>query len=99
MAETNRSDDLLARLHAQGLRTRTAKLISEATDRGRKPTKGVERTVADMKKLVAEVEDRLSGGPEKRRAAAKKAAATRRRNAGRRTEAAKKAAHTRVKAT
>jgi hypothetical protein len=99
MASTKRNDDLLKRLHAQGLRKRTAKLISEATDRRRKPAKAVKRTVTDLKKLVAEVEDRLSGGPAKRTAAAKKAAATRRRKAQSRSAAAKKAAKTRSKAS
>jgi hypothetical protein len=99
MASTKRSDDLFDRLHAQGLRKRTAKLIAEATDRRRKPAKKVERTVTDLKKLVSEVEDRLSGGPAKRKAAAKKAAATRKRNALRRSASAKKAARTRAKSS
>jgi hypothetical protein len=95
-----RSDELLERLHVQGLRKRTAKLISQATDRRRKPAKPVQRAVNDVKQLVAEVEDRLSGGPAKRKAAAKKAANTRRRNAQRRSAAAaKKGARTRAKAS
>jgi hypothetical protein len=98
MAKT-RSDDLLDRLHAQGLRKRTAKLISQATDRRRKPATRAQRAVSDLKQFVAEVEDRLSGGPAKRKAAAKKAATTRRRNAERRSAAAKRAARTRAKAS
>ena len=97
MAKT-RSDDVLDRLRAQGLRKRTAKLISKASDRRRKPAKKVQRTLADLKKLVAETEDRISGGPAKRQAAAKKAADTKKRNAARRSAAAKKAARTRAKA-
>jgi hypothetical protein len=98
MAKTTRSDDLFQRLRAQGLRKRTAKLISEATDRRRKPAKPVQRTLTELKKLVGEAEDRISGGPAKRKAAAKKAATTRKRNAQRRSTAAKKAARTRAKA-
>ena len=89
MAKTSRTDDLLARLHVQGLRKRTAKLISEATHEDRKPTRGVERTVGDMKKLMSEVEDRLTGGPERRKTAAKQAAAGRTLNARRRSETTK----------
>jgi hypothetical protein len=98
MAKTKRSDDLFERLHAQGLRKRTAKLISNATDRRRKPAKLVQRTVTDLRSLLSEVEDVISGGPAKRRAAAKKAANTRKRNAQRRSAAAKKAARTRSRA-
>jgi hypothetical protein len=59
----------------------------------------VERTLDDLKRVVSEVEDRLSGGPAKRKAAAKKAANTRKRNARQRSEAAKKGARTRAKAS
>ncbi|MGZ4187309.1 MAG: hypothetical protein ACXVFQ_17245 [Solirubrobacteraceae bacterium] len=95
----SRTDDLFDRLHAQGLRKRTAKLLSQATDRRRKPVKAVERSLSDIKRAVAHVEDRLAGGPEKRKAAAKKAAATRKRNAQNRSAAAKKAARTRAKSS
>lgn len=98
MAKTKPSDELFQRLHAQGLRKRTAKLLSEATDRRRKPAKVVQRTVADLKSLVSEVEDVISGGPAKRKTAAKTAANTRKRNARRRSMAAKKAARTRSRA-
>ena len=95
----SRTDDLFDRLHAQGLRKRTAKLLSQATDQRRKPAKAVERSLNDVKRAVAQVEDRISGGPAKRQAAAKKAAATRKRNAQRRSAAAKKGARTRAKSS
>ena len=95
----SRTDDLFERLHAQGLRKRTAKLLSQATDRRRKPARTVERSLNDLKRAVAQVEDRLGGGPEKRKASAKKAAATRKRNAARRSASAKKGARTRAKAS
>ena len=95
----SRTDELFDRLHAQGLRKSTAKLLSQATDRRRKPAKAVERSLSDLKRAVAHVEDRLSGGSAKRQAAAKKAAATRKRNAQRRSAAAKKAARTRTKSS
>ena len=95
----SRSDDLFERLHAQGLRKRTAKLLSQATDRRRKPAKAVERSLSDIKRAVAQVEDRLARGPAKRKAAAKKAAATRKRNAQRRSASAKKGARTRARSS
>jgi hypothetical protein len=58
----------------------------------------MQRTLGDLKQLIVETEDRLSGGPAKRKATAKKAANTRRRNAQRRSASAKKGAHTRAKA-
>jgi hypothetical protein len=97
MAKTKRDQELFDRLRAQGLRKRTAKLISEATDQRRKPAKAVTRTVSDLKKVVGEAEDRISGGPAKRQAAAKKAANTRKRKAQSRSAAAKKGARTRAK--
>ncbi len=98
MAKATRSDKLYARLRAQGLRKRTANIIARTTDRRRKPAKSGQSALEDLKRLVAEAEDRLTGGPAKRKAAAKKAAATRKRNAASRSAAAKKAARTRAKA-
>jgi hypothetical protein len=97
MAKTKKDQDLFQRLRAQGLRKRTAKLISDVGDGRRKPAKSVHRTLSDLGKLVSEAEDRISGGRAKRKTAAKKAAATRKRNAEQRSAAAKKAARTRAK--
>jgi hypothetical protein len=88
---------MFRRLRAQGLRKRAAKIMSETTDRRRKPAKAVRRVINDLNKLVGEAEDRIAGGPAKRKAAAKKAAKTRKQNAQRRSTAAKKAARTRAK--
>jgi hypothetical protein len=97
MAKTKASDELFRRLRARGLRKRTATLISEATDRRRKPAKAAQRALTDLKRLVGDAEDRIAGGPAKRKAAAKKGALTRKRKAARRSAAAKKAARTRAK--
>jgi hypothetical protein len=97
MAKTTRQDELFERLRAQGLRKRAAKLLSASTDRRRKPAKSANKALSDLKRLVTETEDRLTGGPAKRKAAAKKAAATRKRNALKRSAAAKKGARTRAK--
>jgi hypothetical protein len=98
MAKTKASEDLFQRLRPNGLRKRTAKLISAATGRRHKPAKTVHRALTDLRTLVSEAEDRIAGGPAKRKAAAHKAANTRKRNAQRRSTAAKKAARTRAKA-
>jgi hypothetical protein len=98
MAKTKTSQDRFKRMRAQGLRKRTARLISQATDGRRKPAKSVHQALGDLRKLVSEAEDRIAGRPAKRKAAAKKGAATRRRNAAKRSAAAKKGARTRAKA-
>jgi hypothetical protein len=100
MANTNtkRDQELFDRLRAQGLRKRTAKLIAEGNNRAGRPDEAVRQTLTDLRNVVDEAEDRLSGGPAKRRSAAKKAANTRKQNAQARSTAAKKAARTRAKA-
>lgn len=97
MARTKQDEDLFHRLRDNGLRKRTAKLLAETTDRRRKPARPVQQTIAELKRLVGEAEDRISGGSAKRKAAANKAASTRKRNATKRSESAKKAARTRAK--
>lgn len=97
MARKKSDDDLFNRLRARGLRKRTAKMISDATDGRRQPARAVQQTIAELRKIVTEAEDRVTGRPAKRKAAAKKAANTRKRNAARRSAAAKKAAQTRAK--
>jgi hypothetical protein len=57
----------------------------------------VQHTLTELKRVVGEAEDRISGGPAKRKAAAKKGVATRKLNAQRRSNAAKKGARTRAK--
>ena len=96
MAKTRIDEDLFRRLHADGLRKRAARTIAEAANGRGRSSKAVKSMLDDLKSAVAEVEDRVSGGPAKRRAAARKAAATRKRNAQTRSLAAKKGARTRA---
>jgi hypothetical protein len=98
MARTRLDKDLAARLHASGVKSRTAELIAGATDGHRKPAKQVRAIVKELRKVLAEVEDRATGGPAKRSAAAKKAARTRKQNAAKRSAGAKKGARTKAKA-
>jgi hypothetical protein len=97
MAKGRRDQDLVDRLHASGIRTRTAELIADATDGRRKPAKQVRAVIKELSKALSDVEDRVKGGPAKRKAAAKKSALTRKRNAAKRSASAKKAARTRAK--
>jgi hypothetical protein len=98
MTKRKRDQDLVDHLHASGIRKRTAELLADATDGRRKPAKQVRAVAKEMKKALADIEDRAKGGPAKRSAAAKKGAETRKKNAAKRSTAAKKAAATRKKA-
>jgi hypothetical protein len=93
----SQADVLFERLRANGLRKRVARDLSQALSSasGSGPGKAATSRISDLRKLVADLEDRAKGGPTKRRAAAKKAAATRKRKANQRSQAAKKAARTR----
>jgi hypothetical protein len=95
----SQTDALFERLHANGLRKRVARDLSSALSKGSDSRAGKAATgrITELRKLVADLEDRAKGGPDKRKAAAKKAAATRKRKAGQRSTAAKKAAQTRAK--
>jgi hypothetical protein len=94
----SQADVLFERLRANGLRKRVAKDLSSALGRTNSTgaSKAAQARIADLRRIVADLEDRAKGGPEKRKAAAKKAAATRKREANKRSEAAKKAAKTRA---
>jgi hypothetical protein len=97
----SQADMLFERLHANGVRKRVARDLSKAlaTAGSSRPSKAAQMRIADLRKVVADLEDRAKGGPAKREAAAKKAAATRKRKAAQRSAAAKKAAQTRSKTT
>jgi hypothetical protein len=97
MAKVDR--DLFDTLRANGLRKKAAATLAGAYNRADSspPGKAGRKAVADLKAVVAELEDRAKGGPAKRQAAAKKAAATRKRKASQRSAAAKKAARTRAR--
>ena len=97
MAKTKNDKDLAERLHASGVRSRTAALIAGAKDGRRKPGKQVRAIIKEMHKVLAELEDRATGGPAKRSAATKKAARTRKQNAAKRSASAKKGARTKAK--
>ena len=80
----------------RGLRKSAANNLAKAFGKADSspPGKAGRKAVAELRSLVADLEDRAKGGPAKRQAAAKKAAATRKRKANQRSAAAKKAART-----
>jgi hypothetical protein len=96
----SQADALFDRLRANGLRKRVAKELSQALSsaQGSRASGAATKRIADLQRLVVDLEDRAKGGPAKRQAAAKKAAATRKRQAAARSQAAKKGARTRAKA-
>ena len=100
MAAKSQADALFERLHANGVRKRVARDLSKTLSAagGSRPSKAAQVRIAELRKAVADLEDRAKGGPAKRKAAAKKAAATRKRKAAQRSAAAKKGARTRAKA-
>ncbi|HEV7459999.1 MAG TPA: hypothetical protein VGN78_05650 [Solirubrobacteraceae bacterium] len=90
-----RDKDLFDSLRARGVRKKVADGVAKSVNGAAKP-KVARRAMSDLSTVVAEIQDRIQGGPEKRRAAAKKAARTRKRKAQRRSDAAKRAARTRA---
>ena len=97
----SQADALFDRLRANGIRKRVAKELSEALSsaNGSRASQAATARIAELRKIVADLEDRAKGGPAKRQAAAKKAAATRKKRAAQRSAAAKKGARTRAKTT
>jgi hypothetical protein len=99
----SQADALFERLHANGLRKRVARDLSKALSKanGTRASSAATATIAELRRLVADLEARATGGTTDadRSAAAKKAAATRKREANKRSAAAKKAAQTRAKST
>ena len=69
--------DLFDKLRARGLRKSAANNLAKAFGKAdsRPPSKGAKRAVAELRSLVAELEDRARGGPAKRKATAKVAKA------------------------
>jgi hypothetical protein len=90
-----RDKELFRSMRARGVRKKVADRVAKAATGAAKP-KVARRAMSDLSTVVAEIQDRLQGGPEKRRAAARKAARTRKRKAQRRSAAAKRAARARV---
>jgi hypothetical protein len=84
-------------LRQRGVRKKFADQIARAVSGAAKP-KTARKAVSELTSVVAEIDDRLRGGPEKRSASARKAARTRKLKAQRRSQAAKRGARKRAHA-
>ncbi len=103
MAKPTIDRDLYNQIRSKGVRKSVARTIAAASERaqdtGSKAPQALRKAANDLRSVVADLEDRATGGPAKRKDTAKKAARTRARNAAKRSESAKKAAKTRAKGT
>jgi len=97
MARNQKQEDLIDRLHADGIRKRVATTIAGARGGPKKGEKQARALLEQLEDATAAIRDDILGGRRKRSEAAKKAAATRKKNAAKRSTAAKKGAATRAK--
>jgi hypothetical protein len=97
LAKATLDRDLFDNLRARGLRKRAARLLAQSPGADG-ASKAARQALQDLRTAASELEDRLSGGPQKRSQTAAKAARTRQRNAAKRSQAARKAARTRAAA-
>jgi hypothetical protein len=99
MAKKKKGEDLFDRLRDPGMRKGRARKVTESLHNStRKAPKAARRAIADLTGAAAEVQDRISQGPQKRKKAAEKAARTRKQKVKKRRKSAKKAVRTRAKA-
>jgi hypothetical protein len=98
----DRSKQLAEQLHAQGLRKRVARALAEAAEAPggarERSQKVAGDTLAQLRELTLQLEDRIGTPAAKRRQSAAKAAASRERTAAERSKSAQKAVATRQRA-
>ncbi|HEV7750693.1 MAG TPA: hypothetical protein VGO71_04090 [Baekduia sp.] len=97
MANKSRQEELIDRLHANGLRKRVATAVTGGRGGRRKGEKRAREVLKQLEAASDTIRDEVLGRATKRSEAAKKAARTRKRNADKRSAAAKKGAGTRTK--
>jgi hypothetical protein len=97
MAKNSKQDELIDRLHADGIRKRVAATIAGARGGRKKGEKQARALLDQLEDATATIRSDVLGGSRKRSEAAKKAAATRKKNAAKRSVAAKNGAATRKK--
>jgi hypothetical protein len=98
MAQKSRQDQLIERLHANGLRKRVATAVAGGRGgNGRKAEKLARDVLGQLETAGDTIRKEVLGRSTKRSEAGKKAAATRKRNEAKRSAAAKKGAATRAK--
>jgi hypothetical protein len=97
MARNSKQDDLIDRLHADGIRKRVATVIAGGRGGAKKGERQARQLLDQLEDATAAIRTEVLGRSSKRSEAGKKAAATRKKNAAKRSAAAKKAAATRKK--
>jgi hypothetical protein len=101
MSKKSQQEDLVERLHANGVRKRVASAITGARGGRRKGEKQAREVLKQLEAATAAIKNEILSKPDKRSAASKKAAATRKRNEAKdkakRSAAAKKGAATRAR--
>src|SRR5690349_20055527 len=97
MAKNTKQDDLIDRLHADGIRKRVATVIAGGRGGAKKGEQQARQLLDQLEDATAAIRTEVLGRGTKRSEAGKKAAATRRKNAAKRSAAAKKGAATRAK--
>lgn len=97
MARNRKQEDLIDRLHADGIRKRVATTIAGARGGPKQGQKQARALLEQLEDATVAIRDEILGGKRKRSEAAKKAAATRKKNAAKRSASAKKGAATRAK--
>jgi hypothetical protein len=99
MAKKSKQEELVERLHANGVRKRVATAITGARGGRRKGEKQAREVLRQLEAATEAIRDDILGRRAKRSDAAKKAARTRKRNADKRSAAAKKGAAKRTAKT
>src|SRR4051794_28044692 len=97
MAKNSKQEDLIERLHADGIRKRGATVIAGGRGGAKKGERQARALLDQLEDATAAIRTEVLRGPDRRKEAGKKAAATRRKNAAKRSASAKKAAATRKK--
>ena len=97
MAKNSKQDDLIDRLHADGIRKRVATVIAGGRGGAKKGEKQARELLDQLEDATAAIRTDVLGPSRKRSAAGKKASATRKKNATKRSAAAKRGAATRKK--
>jgi hypothetical protein len=99
MARNSKQDDLIDRLHADGIRKRVATVIAGGRGGAKKGERQARQLLDQLEDATAAIRTEVLGGKGggKRSEAGRKAAETRKKNAAKRSAAAKKAAATRKK--
>jgi hypothetical protein len=97
MAKKSRQDELIQRLHADGIRKRVATAIAGRRGGAKKGQSQARALLDRLEDATTAIRTDVLGGTSRRSAGGKKAAATRKKNAAKRRAAAQKGAATRAR--